>query len=253
MRLSLSSDAAPDLPLAGLLEGCRRRGLAGLELVAGGSQAWGEGDALKAADAVGREAAEAGVAITAFAVPLGEVPSVAELRFAAALGAPVLVDASGLSVFQFRKLASRQKFAGGRILLLHGTDPVLAASLHEAVAGFLGESAGLAWEIAPSRDDAGSVEAVLDAAGPALEYVRLRGGGPEAVGQTGWGVGALMARLALRRYAGPLVLAPSTPTYGHVWRTWLGSGAGWGCGSKQSDPLPLLLPVVAHEPKLETR
>lgn len=68
-----------------------------------------------------------------------------------------------------------------------------------------------------------------------LRYIRFRGGGPEAAQQSGLGVGALMARLALARFAGPLVLAPSTPKYRYIWHAWLGRAGGWGCGSKQAD------------------
>src|SRR5690606_2264793 len=128
-------------------------------------------------------------------------------------------------------LVKRAAEAGGRLLLLHGTDPAVAERLRRVAEAFPGGAVGLAWEVDPAAADPARVPGVLAAAGPPLEYVRLRGGGHESAAQPGMGVGALMARLALARYAGPLVLTPTTPAYRHAWRSWLGRSGGTGCGS----------------------
>ena len=71
---------------------------------------------------------------------------------------------------------------------------------------------------------------------PNIDYITLRGGGPEGAQFEGRGIGALMARLALMNYRGVLVLAPSSDAVLPVWRVWLGRGRNWGCGSKAADP-----------------
>src|SRR5690606_15891059 len=126
---------------------------------------------------------------------------------------------------------------GGTLLVAHGSDPDDVGTLRRAVDLAPGGALGLGWEVDPGAEDVtGRITTVLRAAGPHLRHIRLLGGGPEAVQHEGRGIGALMARLALSGYDGPLALAPSTARYRTAWSAWLGRGGGWGCGSKASDP-----------------
>jgi hypothetical protein len=233
MQLALSSAAAPDLPLEALLDGCRRRGLTGLELVS-------RGVGLPDLATVAAMCREQGVTLLALALLDEEPPLEHGLPLARALDVPALLPAAATSLNGLR----RHVDAGGRLLLQHGTDSGAAAAAREIVATLPKGCAALAWEVEPARDVVDEVPLVLATTGADLAYIRLRGGGPESAGQTGLGVGALMARLALGRYAGPIVLTPSTPSYHQVWRSWLGRGGGWGCGSKGSDPSLVMLPGV---------
>lgn len=253
MRLAVSTAAAPSLPLAELLAGCRGRGVEMVELLLDRAAPVDDARECEALAARVREVfAESGVAVVALAPAEGSEIAGA-LRLARALEVPAVVgsgcaSASGGSAFDHsREMLLREHLAGGgTVLLLHGTDPVAAAAAG-AAAERLGAGVGLAWEVDPPEDDPSLIPVVLEAAGEALRYVRLRGGGPEAAAQTGLGVGTLMGRLALARYSGPLVLTPSTPSYHRAWLTWLTRSGGWGCGSKQSDPdLVRLLDVPNH-------
>lgn len=233
MQLGVSSRAAPDLALDALLEGCRRRGLAALELAAGDAHGVAPGMADEAIAAVRRRAAEVGVRIAGYRAdgwPAAEADALA--RLAAALGAPLIVPIpQDVSAAGLEPLARHCAERGADLLLAHASDPAAATAAAQLAAALPGD-VGLACELDPGRD--GSAGA-LRAAGGRLRYLRLRGGGPEAARQEGQGVGALMARLALARYAGPLVLLPSTAQYRVAWGAWLGRRGGWGCGSKVAD------------------
>jgi sugar phosphate isomerase/epimerase len=229
MLLSISSAAAARLPLAALVEGCRRRGLAGLELVSGGAH----GVRTTNAPASRELAASHGVRPVAVRCD-GDGHEEAAASLAASLGVPLTVAAAGRSTEELRSLARHAGERGIRLLLLHGSDPAEAGRLREVAAAVQAGVAGLAWEVLPAVDDPAAVEATQRDAGGAIAYVRLRGGGPEAPAQTGLGIGVLMTRLSLARFAGPLVLAPSKPAHGHAWERWLGRGVGWGCGSRHS-------------------
>lgn len=238
MRLSLSSAAAPDAALADLFAACARRGLTALELVEGHAHGVSTGRDVTRAEAVRAAAREAGIGICALyrkGLERGDLETAA--RLAAALEAPLVIPAEEVDREILPEASVTFRTAGAHLLLAHGSEPAAVELLQRSFATLpdLG-TVGLAWEVRPERDDPVLMGGVLAVAGPRLRYVRLHGGGPEAAEQTGRGVGALMARLALARYAGPLVLAPSTPRYHYVWRAWLGRAGGWGCGSKQSDP-----------------
>jgi hypothetical protein len=237
MQLSLSSAAAPEAALAELLAACARRGLAALELVEGHAHGlgpeWGTGDG----EALRSATRGAGVALCALYVTspgrhaLGDAA-----RVAAELAVPVVVPAPALVGDLLPRAVRRCADAGAALLLAHGSDPAQVEALLEQLAALPGgESVGLAWEVRPETDDPDGMAGVPAVAGRRLRYVRLHGGGPESARQTGHGVGALMARLALARYGGPVVLTPSNPQYHYIWRAWLGRAGGWGCGSKQSD------------------
>ncbi|MGH7507233.1 MAG: hypothetical protein ACRELX_16375, partial [Longimicrobiales bacterium] len=109
--------------------------------------------------------------------------------------------------------------------------------------------ADLAWDADPAGAPmSAKVRMILREFGPRLRHIRLIGGGPEAAIQEGQGVGELMASLALEGFDGAVVLAPSSDNYRVAWRTWLGHGRGWGCGSKRSDRSPLPIATDAAVP-----
>lgn len=233
MRLVLSSAAAPDLALADLVAAGVRRGLPALELVSGDAHGVA---AYLAADTLRSLVARAGGEVAAFrAAGAREARSPAAARLSAELGAPVVAPRGAFVPGDVPGLARVYADAGGTLLLTHGSDPAEALALRWAAEGAPGGSVGLAWEVRPGADEPGDARGVLDAAGGLLRLVRLHGGGPESAAQEGQGIGALMARLALGRWAGPLVLAPSTPAYRRAWSAWLGRAGGWGCGSRQRD------------------
>lgn len=246
MRLGVSSAAAPDLSLAALVEAATRRGILELELVLGDGHGVAAGAADPAPEAEMRMHPGAGVRITALSLPDSDgTDPLPSLELAARLGVPLLASAGDARPGDVDRLLELRVSTGAALLLMHGTDPTHVRRLRKAVDRLGDGRVGLAWEVDPGGDDAGAMPAVLEAAGDALRYVRLRGGGPEAEAQSGLGVGALMARLALARYAGPLVLTPSSPRFHVAWSAWLGRRGGWGCGSRNSDPsLVTLRPEV---------
>jgi predicted secreted protein len=248
MQLAVSSAAAPDLPLADLLEGCQRRGLAAVELVVDAITPPGSQDLSLLAGRIADSFARSPVSISSIAaLTPGEAIRVA-IRLGGALGAPVVVPGTAATT-DSRSLLLTHLAAGGEVLLLHSAATASSPESARARAA-LGERAGIALEVDPSRDAPAAIPAVLQSLGDTLRYVRLRGGGPEAAQQTGLGVGTLMGRLALARFAGPLVLTPSEPTYHRAWLAWLSRSGGWGCGSKQSDPTLVRLveqPTVLQE------
>lgn len=227
MRLALSSGAAPDLDLAALLATCARRGVDAVELVSAHAHGVGPGMSEEEISRVGRELVSRGVRLTALHLADDDLWDAREAaRLSAGLGTPIV--ARGIGAGAAVAIAT----LGGRILLAHGTDPDEARAAAEMAESLGSASAGTAWEVRPGDDAPDAIASVLDALPGGPAYVRLHGGGPEAAEQGGRGVGALLSRLALLRFAGPLVITPSTPRYHYVWRAWLGRAGGWGCGSK---------------------
>src|SRR5690606_11406661 len=95
MRLTLSTAAAQDLTIPELLEACRLRGLAGLELVAGHAHGIGPGTDLREIAEARAAAAEAGVVIAAYrAASRNQAMGEGAARLSVALSAPVVVPAS---------------------------------------------------------------------------------------------------------------------------------------------------------------
>jgi hypothetical protein len=232
MRLALSSAVVPGLPLESLVEGCRRRGLAGLELVVG------TGPLEQKARQPGAllPGIEHGVGVVGLLHPgSSSADPLADVSLLARLGIPLVLPGVGRSRVELTAIGRAAGAARGRVLLLHGSDPAEVAMLRQLVAELPTGAAALAWQVDPASDDPDQLSAVVREAGTALAYVRLLGGGPESVRQTGLGIGALMGRLALARFSGPLVLTSSHRSYHYAWRAWLGRAAGWGCGSRQSD------------------
>jgi hypothetical protein len=229
VRLTLSSSAAPESTLGDLLETCQRRGFAGLELDVPSGQSGTEG----AVESVRRRAEGAGVRITALRMDLAGATEETSLGAALSLGAPVVVPL--VAEVEARALAERYAAAGARLAFIVRTNPD-AARIVRRIADAVGpDSIGLGWDIRPERDESSAIPEMLAAAGSRLQYVRLYGGGPETETQTGLGVGALIARLAIARFQGPLVLTPSDDRYHRAWSSWLGRRSGWGCG-KTADP-----------------
>lgn len=246
MRLALSSGAAPDADVDGLLEACHRRGFAGVELEAGHAHGLTGADP-DAARRVRARLSEGGVDVVGFRTPASLAGDVAALAaFAQAFDAPLVLMPEGEGgdpALETLEHAGALASAGARALVsLEGVSAETSC-----VADLLGPLAtapadvGVAWEVDPERlDDPSRASRVahelVERLGRTLRLIRLRGGGPEAARQEGHGVGALMGTLALAGYVGPLVLAPTSPRYRVAWSAWLGRRGGWGCGSRTADP-----------------
>jgi hypothetical protein len=231
MRLGLSSGAAPDATLDELLAACRRRGLAGVELVEG--HAHGVTPTTGAGMASGAPAvAEDGPGILAFRCATEATALSGDAaRLSRHLGCPVISPTIPPAVL-LEAAAARYRDAGGVLLLSFPSQPdavLRAAELADRAGG----GVALSWDLAPGEASGASTGDTLAAAGAALRHVRLYGGGPEAPLLEGRGIGELAVQLALAHYAGPLVLTPSTDSYRQAWRSWLGRRGGWGCGSSR--------------------
>ena len=160
-------------------------------------------------------------------------------ELSARLGVPVVGTLQSIGCERVEAIAGKFATAGGQLFMAAPSEPAAFELLDRCLTAAGLEEVGLAWDLKPGDDDPILMAQVLAAAGTRLRYIRLHGGGPETAGQTGRGIGLLMARLAVARFAGPLVLLPSDPRFHLAWRAWLGRAGGWGCGSKQSDPIPL--------------
>lgn len=251
MRLALSSAVAPDASPRELLAGCVRRGLTGIELTSISHESQiAELEETSSARAIDASARVLGLQLAGVYIDSIRPDDLLPLaRLGAAVNAPIVVPAQRLDRSVVPRAAEAFSRSGARLLIAHGGDPRMVEAIRWLLAPLPFEDAvGLAWEIRPASDDAGKMRDVLDAAGPKLEYVRLHGGGPEAHAQSGLGIGAIMARLTLARYGGPIVLTPSNPRYHYAWNAWLGRAGGWGCGSRQSDPS--LLTLSAQSPTM---
>ena len=235
MRLGLSSAAATDADIDALLASCARRGLAVLELRDEDEHGVSDVESARAAAVL---ASDFGVAIAAIRVAASaDVDQVAAL--AAQLEAAVLVAAGSL---EDRVSDTRRLVARGVQALVEVSGPA---------DGWLGALEGadtdVAWQIDQAVTDlAGDVQRVLRAMPGRLRYVRLLGGGPETAMEDGRGIGALMGQLALARFDGPLVVAPSSPRYHVAWGAWLGRRGGWGCGSKADREVVQLSPATTE-------
>jgi hypothetical protein len=240
MRLTLSSAAAPDADLEELAAACARRGLAAIELCAGDAHGMDvEHGALDRIAAVSRAAA-AGIGISAYRT--GAYHETDRLiRMSAALGVPILLDPAAGTLTDCIRAAARLRRAGAQVAIV-----VRGAAAVRDAADVAAAELGVAWDADPANVPvAQHAEALMEDCAAALRHVRLIGGGPEVALREGMGVGALMARLALARFDGDLVLAPSSPRYRVAWQTWLGRRGGWGCGSKAEGAV---LPLAGARP-----
>lgn len=221
MRLGISSAAAPDASFDELLSACVQRGLGALELRAGHGHGLSAGvGAALAADARER-AADAHIVIAGYRTD-DATDAAALAALSRALGAPVIVAGSGTVEERIERVHA---------IVAAGGDAILAArGAAREWAGHVQTGPDFVWDADPlTTDVATELEHVLAGAPP--RAIGLQGGGPESAMHEGRGVGALMGRLALAGYRGPLILAPSSTRYRVAWETWLGRRGGWGCGS----------------------
>lgn len=234
MRLGLSSAAAPDATLDELLAACRRRRIGALELVEGHGHALGPTTSAEAIAAAVSAASGAGIEIAAYrSSDPGRLMDPATARLASALSAPVVVAVAPESARPLiAGAAPRFADVGVMLLLVSGGELAEIEGLRQLAEAAPAGTIGIAWEIVPGRSALTAPEAVLEAGGGFIRHIRLHGGGPESVGQTGLGIGKLMSALALAGYTGTLAITPSTPRFHHAWNSWLGRRGGWGCGSK---------------------
>lgn len=240
MHLGLSTEAAPDADLAAIVGGCARRGLRAVEFVEGHAHGLSAAASVSALREARRVLDGEGITQRVFrpatvAGALSEAAAELGARLDAAIVLPT--PAQDLAVGSLAAAARRYTMAGSTLLLPHGTDPAAAdACRRHAMTCGTSSPVALSWDADPARAPlAAAAAGVLAAAGPLLRHVHLRGSGPEAAGSEGRGIGSLLSRLALQRYDGVLILAPSAPDTLPVWRLWLGRG-GWGCGSRTGDP-----------------
>jgi len=215
----LSSDALPTATLDELGAACRRRALAGLELVLGRGQGH-RYEALRCPIEAGDEAVQPPVPVCWLALP-GR-PRLSELMTWAGeahrLGAGLLLRAP---VEELPRPV--------RAALVHGSD---LAEVEQAVAWARQQGMFTCYQPEPEALQQGTWRMVLAQTLPTLAHVRLPGSGPE--GQEAGaptGVGAFLAALTLAGYAGTVALIPSAPDRLPAWETWLLRRRGWGCGT----------------------
>lgn len=226
MRLGLSSAAAPDAGVDVLLAACVRRGLGALELRAGDAHGLDADAAAARGPDLRRRALESGVVIAGYRAE-ADTDARALAHIARALEAPAIIAGDEPLAQRIARAQAVEAEGGAALVAVRGPATEWRdAIVHAAV--------GCAWELDATATVAhGHLESMLRSA--QLRSISLLGGGPEAAMHEGRGIGALMGALALGRYDGPLVLAPSAPRYRVAWDTWLGRRGGWGCGSKTGE------------------
>lgn len=209
MIVALSTAAAPRNDLKTIVEGCARRGLAGVHLVAGHAHGITLATPAHVAERARAVAQAAGVRIVAIETEtLAGISPETAAQLCGLFGA-VLVTRCVSAVRDLENW--RQVFGAANVPLIQTVD--LDAS-HENVA-----------EVARSYLESGAQPS----------HFTLRGAGPEAAQHEGRGIGTFMARLAVMNYQGVLALAPSSHAVRPVWNAWLQHGKSWGCGSKTAD------------------
>lgn len=235
MRLTLSSAALPEATLDELIAAGARRGFAGLELEEGHAHGVGSWKPAARLEAIAADAARAGLPITAFRlVDAGRAADPAIVRTGAALGAPIVASLdTDHAAIVVAEAGPHLAEAGATLLLAVEAEwPEAVEALRAVVEAAPPGTVGLAWDIDPGAGRLAEPADVLAASRGQIRHIRLLGGGPETMGQTGLGIGRLMSALALAGYSGTFALAPSTPRFRHAWSAWLGHRGGWGCGSK---------------------
>lgn len=235
MLLGISSEAAPDATLAELFAGCDRRGLSGIEAVAGHAHRI-------EAEPEGAQLALAGQnpAVLAYRVhSWKEALSSESAGLSARIAAPVVVSGLPPEPEALDLAETLYSFAGGELLIALPPEAGRIEPLRQELDRREGGIVGIALEVRPAQEDLSRIREVLQLAGRHLKSIRLHGGGPEAGLQTGMGIGPLLGALTLSRYAHPLLLRPSDPRNRRAWAKWLGREGAWGCGSRT--PLPLAI------------
>ena len=236
MRLGISSAVAPDASLNALVQACRHRGLTTLEL--------------RSEDAHGvdphRTATEDQEAPTATARQR-RVEIVGLRTDGDAHGLQPLARELDVPVILAGPAPLANRIARARALEAEGVRSLVEVrgdSSHwlRAVAE---AGVAVAWTIDGSTPDPGAHLDEMRTAGVSPRYLRMAGGGgPESAMGEGRGIGAVMARLALDRFTGPVILSPGSSRYRVAWSTWLGRRGGWGCGgsARSSGPTQITLP-----------
>ncbi len=233
MRLGLSSLAAPEADLRELVAACERRGVTALELEASPGVSL-EHLAEEGLPGPGDDAAS-GTQVDVVGVRTRVEDDIAEsaAALATASGVPLLLEGGNLD----------QRLKEVHRLIRTGVDARLVVRGDRAVGEAeraLREGVRLAWDVAPAETDlAWDLPRLESSLGRGVSYIRLLGGGPESAMQEGLGIGALMGRLGLAGFHGPLILAPSSARYRVAWERWVGRRGGWGCGGTTSDPVSL--------------
>lgn len=240
MRLGLCSSAAPDATLAELVEACRRRGLAALELRQGDAHGLHPGGML---DEVRSVAPVAGVgpSLTGYR-PTLEADDEWLGRLSEVLQLSILLEGPADPRQRIARAGGIAEAGGRVVMVVHGERGL------EDADHFAGADFDLAWDVDPERGSIGAdARRLLDRLGDRLSHVRLLGGGPEVSFHEGRGVGEMMGLLALEGYGGTVILAPRESRYRLAWQAWLGRRGGWGCGSRTSDgSLVELTPIKAE-------
>lgn len=219
MKLLLSSDALPAASLEELAAACRRRALAGLELVFGRGQGH-RYEVQRCPIEAGDEAVVPPVPVYWLALP-GR-PRLSELMTwageAHCLGAGLLLWAP---VDELPRPL--------RVALVHGSDAVEVAA---AVRWATRQGVHTCYQPEPEALLQGTWQTVLAQTWPTLAHVRLPGSGPEGqAAEAPTGVGAFLAHLALAGYTGTVALVPSHSDRLSEWEAWLLRRRGWGCGT----------------------
>ncbi len=219
MKLLLSSDVLPTAALDELGVACRRRALAGLELVLGHGQGH-RYESLRCPIEAGDEAVLPPVPVCWLALP-GR-PRLSELMTWA--GEAHRLNAGLLLWTPVEELPRPV-----RVALVHGSD---LAEVEQAVAWARQQGMFTCYQPEPEALQQGTWQTVLAQTLPTLAHVRLPGSGPE--GQEAGvptGVGAFLAALTLAGYSGTVALIPSGSDRLPEWEAWLLGRRGWGCGT----------------------
>jgi hypothetical protein len=229
MRLGLSTDAAPGAALEELLDACVRRGMAAVEIRVGDECA----DAARAflttpqPDILLRPVAPCGILVREAEL----TPAVA--RQALSLHVPLILEGPA-----HRPLLRRaRQLAGEGIAAL----PLLGGAAEGWLEDVALTGVPVAWQADATACDVAADAADILRHAHLLAYVRLVGGGPEALMQEGRGIGSVMRQLTMASFNGPLILTPSSQRFRMAWAAWLGRRGGWGCGSKADREMPQVL------------
>lgn len=231
MRTGLSSAVVPQASLSILVDGARRHGLPVIELRAGdrhgvSAQRTSGPAAITTVLTIIRDAH---VSLSGYR-DLGQEDCDALAILAHALGTSILV-AMDTALHERLARADRLRLAGADVAVVVRGECAPLEARQVASRGH-----AIAWDAAPVEGGLGTqAAAIIDAASGLLRHVGVAGGGPESTLHEGRGIGELMARLALARYTGSVILAPSDPSYHLLWERWLARPHGWGCGSHASD------------------
>jgi hypothetical protein len=225
MELGLSSAAAPDATLRELISVCARRGLRTLELRADDAHGLGPARGFAGLLEVREQATAEGVSVCAFrSDPLSGHEAA---MLTQELGARLLLDRPADLHARIAE-AARLRGAGGEVAMVVAGASAAADALAVAAADL-----DVAWDAVAGADALGEISRRLTGElGERLAHICLFGAGPESTLNEGSGIAELMQRLALSRYGGGVVLAPSSERYRVIWHRWLGRRGGWGCGSK---------------------